>query len=218
MAKKAKLFNIKRLPMDLAKLIYLPSALFFRVKRLTPSGEKYKGILRGGAVVAANHTSFADPFIVGVTYWYRRLFFLVAEAVMVGKLRVAALTGAGAIKINRYETDLEAIKRSVQVLKEGQLLSVFPQGGIHKGEDVQADQMKSGVVLLALQADVPIIPMYIKPRKHWYHRYVVVIGEPIRPRDHITKKIPSTGDIQKLTSIVFEEMNRCAMHQPEEAL
>lgn len=218
MEKKAKLFNIKRLPMDLAKLVYLPTALFFRIKKLTPTGEKYKGRLRGGALIAANHTSFADPFIVGDTFWYRRLFFLVAEAVMVGKLRVAALTGAGAIKINRYETDLEAIKRSVQILKEGQLLSVFPQGSIHKNEGVEADQMKSGVVLLALQANVPIIPMYIQPRKHWYQRWVVVIGQPILPRDHITKKIPSTGDIANLTKIVFEEMNRCNLYRQEEVL
>lgn len=218
MGKKAKLFNIKRLPMDLAKLVYLPTALFFRIKKLTPTGEKYKGRLRGGALIAANHTSFADPFIVGDTFWYRRLFFLVAEAVMVGKLRVAALTGAGAIKINRYETDLEAIKRSVQILKEGQLLSVFPQGSIHKNEGVEADQMKSGVVLLALQANVPIIPMYIQPRKHWYQRWVVVIGQPILPRDYITKKIPSTGDIANLTKIVFEEMNRCNLYRQEEVL
>ncbi len=215
MRKKAKLLNIKRLPMDLAKFIYLFTAIFFRVKKLTPSGKKYKGFLRGGAVIAANHNSFADPFIVGVTFWYRRLFFMVAEAVMVGKFRVAALTGAGAIKINRYETDLESIKRSVQVLKEGQLLSVFPQGGIHKNEDVTVNQMKSGVALLALQADVPIIPMYIHPRKRWYHRYVVVIGQPVNPRDHITKKVPTTGDINNLTSVVFEEMNRCALHLSE---
>lgn len=218
MGKKARLFNIKRLPMDLAKLVYLPSALFYRVKRVTPSGKKHKGILRGGALIAANHTSFADPFIIGVTYWYRRLFFLVAEVVMVGKLRVALLKGAGAIKINRYETDLDAIKRSVTVLKEGQLLSVFPQGGIHKDEDVEADQMKSGVILLALQADVPIIPIYIQPRKHWYQRYVVVIGEPIRPREHIAKKIPTTGDITKLTNLLYEEMNKCAMHCAEETV
>ena len=218
MGKKARLFNIKRLPMDLAKLVYLPSALFYRVKRITPSGKKHKGILRGGALIAANHTSFADPFIIGVTYWYRRLFFLVAEVVMAGKLRVALLKGAGAIKINRYETDLDAIKQSVTVLKEGQLLSVFPQGGIHKDEDVEANQMKSGVILLALQADVPIIPMYIQPRKHWYQRYVVVIGEPIHPREHIAKKIPTTGDITKLTNLLYEEMNKCAMHCAEETV
>lgn len=218
MGKKARLFNIKRLPMDLAKLVYLPSALFYRVKRITPSGKKHKGILRGGALIAANHTSFADPFIIGVTYWYRRLFFLVAEVVMAGKLRVALLKGAGAIKINRYETDLDAIKQSVTVLKEGQLLSVFPQGGIHKDEDVEADQMKSGVILLALQADVPIIPMYIQPRKHWYQRYVVVIGEPIYPKAHLTKKVPTTGDITKLTNLLYEEMNKCAMHCAEETV
>lgn len=216
MQKKAKLWNIKRLPMDLAKLIYLPTALFFRVKKRTPSGEKYKGTLKGGALIAANHTSFADPFIVGVTFWYRRLFFLVAEAVMVGKLRVALLRGAGAIKINRYETDIDAIKQSVQVLKEGQLLSVFPQGGIRKDEEADMSHVKSGVVLLALQANVPVIPMYICPKKHWYNRYTVIIGESFDPRSVCTKKIPSTADIQNITNILLEKMNLCVPHSAEE--
>ena len=213
--RKARLWNFKRFPMDMAKLVYLPSALLFRIKRRTPDGKRIKGFLRGGALIAANHISFADPFIVGVTYWYRRMFFLVAEAVMVGKLRVALLTGAGAIKINRYETDIDAIKRSVQILKEGQLLAVFPQGSIRKDEDSDMTSVKSGVILLALQADVPIIPMHICPKKHWYSRYVVIVGDPIYPRDYCTKKIPSTGDIQKITNVLLEEMNRCVPHQPE---
>ena len=204
-------FRWKRLPMDMARLVCAPLLLVYRMKRLTPEGEKYRGRIRGGAIMAANHTSFADPFLVGVAVWYRRMFFLAAEIVMKGKLRSWLLGGVGAIRIDRNTTDVEAIRKSVSVLKEGHLLAVFPQGGITDGEEIQS--VKSGAVLIALQAGVPIVPMHIYPRKHWYNRQVVVIGNEVDPRKIIQKKFPSTADIEKVSQILVEEMNRCLVHQ-----
>lgn len=209
--KKTGLFRWKRLLMDIARLVCAPLLLVYRMKRLTPEGEKYRGRIRGGAIVAANHTSMADPFLVGVAVWYRRLFFLVAEVVMQGKLRSWLLKGVGAIRIDRNTADVEAIRNSVNVLKEGHLLAVFPQGGITAGEEVQT--LKSGAVLIALQAGVPIVPMHIYPRKHWYSQRVVVIGNEVDPRKIIQKKFPSTADIEKVSQVLMEEMNRCLVHQ-----
>jgi 1-acyl-sn-glycerol-3-phosphate acyltransferase len=95
----------------------------------------------------------------------------------------------------------------VALLKLGHVLSVFPQGQITKTEEV-AD-VKHGAVLMALQADVPIIPMYIKPNTKWYQAHDVVIGEPIYPKALCTKRIPSTADIQKISETLAAEMNRC---------
>lgn len=205
---KAKLFNIKLFPMDLARVVCALLPLLFRLKKVTPTGEKYREVLRGGAVIAANHTSFADPLVVGVTFWYRRMFFLVADVVMKGRVVSALLRGAGAIKIKREIADVEAIKKSVDVLKQGQLLTVFPQGRIVKDDDVE--NIKSGAVLMALQAGVPIIPMHIFKREHWYSRRKVVIGNAIDPKEICKKKMPTTNDIKEITDILMEEMSRCA--------
>lgn len=210
MQTKPKLFNIKRLPMDLARLVCAPLLLLYRMKRLTPTGKKYKGRIHGGAILAANHSGFSDPFLVGAALWYRRTFFLAAETVMKGKLRSWLLGGVGCIRIDRNEADIEAIRKSVGVLKEGHLLTVFPQGGITEGDDVQA--LKSGTVLIALQAGVPIVPMHIYPKKHWYSRRTVVIGNTINPKDYIQKKFPSTADIDRISQVLLEEMNRCKTH------
>ena len=126
--RKARLFDLRRLPQDMARLVCACLVPLYRMKRLTPEGEKYRGFLRGGAVVAANHSSFQDPFVVGVTFWYRRMFFLVAEIVMVGWLRRLLLKGVGAVEIDRNGADIEAIRKSVDILKRGHLLTVFPQG------------------------------------------------------------------------------------------
>lgn len=206
-----KRYNWKRIPMDIARFVCLPLLLLYRMKRVTPTGEPYKTRIRGGAILAANHTSFSDPFLVGVAVWYRRLFFLAAEIVMKGRLRSWLLKGVGAIRIDRYGADIEAIHQSIAVLKQGHLLAIFPQGNISKGDQVQS--LKSGVALLALQADVPIIPMHILPPKHWYSRRVVVIGQALDPKEYIQKKIPSTADIEAVTCKLMEEMNRCAVYQ-----
>lgn len=211
MEKKNRRYSWRLFAMDLARLVCVPLLLLYRMKRLTPEGKMYRGRIKGGAIMAANHTSFSDPFLVGVAVWYRRLFFLVAEVVMQGKLRAWLLGGVGAIRIDRNEADIEAIRRCVKVLKDGDLLAVFPQGGITAGEEIQS--VKSGAVLIALQAGVPIIPMHIYPRKHWYSRRVVVIGDPVDPKALIQKKFPSTADIERVSEKLMEEMNRCMAHQ-----
>lgn len=207
MANKAKLFDIKRFPQDMARLVCSVLLPVYRMKRLTPEGEKYRGRIKGGAIIAANHTSFEDPFLVGVAFWYRRMFFLAADVVMGSKFRAMLLRGVGVIEIKREIADIEAIRKVVDVLKQGRLLSVFPQGSIQ--EETAFESVKSGAVLMALQAGVPIIPMHIFPREHWYSRRKVVIGEAVDPKDHIKKKFPTTADIDHITTVLLNEMNRC---------
>ena len=210
---KSKLWDIRRLPMDLARLVCAPLPLILRIKRLTPEGQPYRGRLKGAAILAANHTAFTDPFVVACTFWYRRAFFLVAEVVMKPRLRAALLRGVGGIKVDRNKVDIEAIKQSVGVLKDGRLLIIFPQGGIADGG---VESVKAGTALIALQAGVPIIPMHIKPRAHWYSRQQVVIGDTIDPKDYCAKKMPSTADIQAITDVLMNEMRRCAGNDKED--
>lgn len=197
--------------MDIARFLCIPLLLLYRMKRLTPEGKPYKDRIQGGAIIAANHTSFSDPFPAAVSVWYRRTFFLVAEVVMQGKLRSLLLKGIGAIKIDRNAADIEAIHKCVSVLKDGHLLTVFPQGGIAADDQIQT--LKSGTVLIALQAAVPIVPIYICPKQHWYSRRVVIFGNPIDPKAIIQKKFPSTADIEQVSAQLLEEMNRCREHQ-----
>lgn len=200
-------FTFQLLAMDVARIVCIPLIAILRIKRYTPEGKKYSKKLVGGAIIAANHTAFIDPFVVGVTFWQRRLYFLAAEVVMQGKLRSFLLKGVGAIKIDRNSTDIEAIKKSIGVLKEGHPLLVFPQGGITKDDDVE--NIKSGAVLIALQAGVPIVPMHILPRSAWYKSRTVIIGNEINPQKFCTKKIPSTADINNITQALAEELDRC---------
>lgn len=204
---KARLFDIRHFPMDFARVNMALLPLIYRVRAKTPEGEKYRQKIRGGALIAANHYDFTDPLVLFITFWYRRVFFLAGELVMNGSLRSKLLAGLGAIRIDRNIADMEAIRRCVGLLKEGHILGIFPQGQITKTREVS--NVKHGAVLMALQAGVPIVPMYIEPQTKWYKGRDVVIGQPIYPNELCTKKIPSTADIQKISDTLAAEMNRC---------
>ena len=211
---KAKLFDLRLFPMDLARVLFSPLPLLYRVKLLTPTGEKYRHKIRGGAMVAGNHYDFYDPVVMFVAFWYRRVFFLAGELTMVQPVKRILLKGMGAIRIDRNIADMEATREAVRRMKEGHVLSIFPQGKLTKTEEITS--IKSGAVLMALQAGVPIYPMYIFQREKWYKPRVAVIGDPIYPQELCTKKIPTTGDIQKISDILMKEMNNCRLLRSKE--
>lgn len=195
------------LPMDIGRICCFFFPLIFRTKVYNLSGERDKEKLKGGALLAANHTSFSDPIIMGSSFWYRRMFFLVAEVVMSKKVRAYLLTKAGAIKIDRKASDIEAIRKSVSVLKAGKVLTIFPQGGISHEENV--DSVKSGAALIAMQANVPIVPVFFRKRKHWYNRQILVKGNPLRCSDICAKRFPSVDELNKIAEELRVRMNEC---------
>ncbi len=194
-------------PMDAGRLVCSPLLLIYRHRRLGTDGKPYRSKIKGGAIIAANHTSFADPFLVGSTFWYRRLFCLTAKEVMKNGLRSLLLKGMGCIKIDREKSDLAAIRTSIALLKQQKLLCIFPQGGIQ--QQTEREQIKAGMILIALQAGVPIVPCYTAKRPHWWNRQIVVIGEPICCRDVCKTPMPSVSEIQTLSQVVFDHMKEC---------
>ncbi len=201
---RAKLFNIKRLPMDMGRIVSLFMPLWFFLKKIYVNKNARKK-LRGNAIIAANHTCFTDPLMLGCAFWYRRMFFLAAEVVMQNKLTRNLLKGIGCIEINRNICDMNAIRKAVGVLKEGQILAVFPQGGIDREDNVQA--IKSGIVLIAMQAKAPIVPAYVYRKTRFTERNCVVIGEPIPAPG--SNGVSGMGDIQSYADYVLEKMNEC---------
>lgn len=196
--------KFKYLPMDIGRLVCSPLLLIYRAKRIKLNGEKYNKHLKGGAVIVSYHTDFADPFILGNCFWYRRFFFLTAKEVMGDKLREALLKGMGCIKIDREISDIDAIRKGIDLLKEGKILGVFPEGGIHKNDHV--DKIKGGAVLLALRAEVPIIPVYTQKRKNIFCRQLMVIGEPFYPSEICKRKFPSVADMEEASKELYNKM------------
>lgn len=206
--KQGKLFSWRLIPMDLARLVLLVLPLIFRFRRYDTTGAKYKKKIRGGALVVANHSSMLDPFLVWANLWYRRVSFLAAEAVMRNPVVAWLLRGCGCIKIDRNISDIEAVRKAVDVLKGERIVAMFPQGAITHDEEFS--QIKSGAILIALRAGVPIVPMYSNRKNTpWYRPTVVVMGEPMDCRDYCKKKMPSMSEIEAASAALLERLENC---------
>ena len=118
------------------------------------------------ALIVANHTSPTDPMLL----WYghargrpsavRPISFLMAK-------EMYELRGLGwfyramrAIPVARSGRDMAAVKNALTRLKSGELVGIFPEGGINQHPpDLRA--VNPGVAFLALSGDAPVYPVFI---------------------------------------------------------
>lgn len=200
--KKAKLFSLKYLFYDFTKITAaIPGLIAFRPKWIYTS-EKAKKFIRGGALVISNHNSFFDPIYLQFAIWYRR-HRCVAKADMFTGFGGTMLKLFRCLPIDRDNMNLTSFKEIIKSLKEGELVSMFPEGHINVSEK-DVDDFKSGMVLIAMQAGVPIVPVYIGQRKSVFNRMKYIIGEPIEVKKGL--KMTEMNEITRELQRREEEM------------
>lgn len=155
----------------------LPVLVWFRVKRIYETKNAKKHI-KGGALICANHISFTDPIVLNIATWYRRMSFVAATDLFSTKLKSWFFKNILCIPIDRQNIGVNSFKDIISALKEKRIVAIFPEGHINKTEET-FDYFKSGIVLMAMQAKVPIVPMVIIKREKWWQRQKVIVGEPI---------------------------------------
>ena len=99
---------------------------------------------------------------------------------------------------------MNSLRAIVSELKAGHVVSMFPEGHISEDENKQMGSFKSGMVLMAMQGKSPIIPIYIKPKEHFYSRVVMAIGEPVDVCSSLGKR-PSLSAIDGVSAIIKEK-------------
>lgn len=93
---------------------------------------------------------------------------------------------------------METLRTIVGHLKDGELVTMFPEGHLVMQNDAQMDSFKSGMVLMSVMSRKPIVPVYIEPRKSVWHRVHMVVGEPVDIAA-VYGPMPTLPDIEKIT-------------------
>ncbi len=150
----------------------LPGILWLRPKYVYQS-DKARCRIKGGALVVSNHVGFLDPVYLMGGIWYRRHHFICRKEFFDGWYRIF-FKGFHCIPIDRGSVGTSTIREITEHLKDGELVTMFPEGHLDGNM-----QFKAGMVLMAMQAQKPIVPVYIVPKKHFLSRLTLVIGEPI---------------------------------------
>jgi 1-acyl-sn-glycerol-3-phosphate acyltransferase len=146
----------------------------------------------GGAVVAINHTSYVDflPAALAAKARGRRMRFMIkaemAEVKPVGFL----IRHTGTIPVDRH-AGAGAYAAAVDSLRHGELVGVYPEATISRSFELK--DFKTGAVRMALEADVPIVPLIVwGAHRMWTKDHpktlgrkkfpvTVALGEPLAP-------------------------------------
>ncbi len=136
---------------------------------------------QGGYVVCSNHVSLIDVFALGASF-PRQLRFLAKSELFRIPILAPVIRSLGAVSVDRAGSDVKAIKRSIEIVKDGALFSVFPQGHRYPKVNPAETPIKNGIGMIAHRAQAGIIPVCIKMKNQKYclfRRTHVLIGKPI---------------------------------------
>lgn len=153
--------------------------LWFRPQRLYINNQAKKKI-KGGAMLVSNHVGFYDPVYIMISLNYRRHHFLATKELFSTKFKKFLFEKIFlCVSIDREKADTVAIKKVVELLKDGEAVTMFPEGRINTTDKDKVEMFKSGAILMALKSGKPIIPIYIHKRKNIFKRLTIVVGEPL---------------------------------------
>jgi len=133
---------------------------------------EYRGVENvpkyGGVIIAANHQTYIDPFWLSVPI-KRPTRYLAWSAAFRWPVVGRCLTWFGAWPLALEGSDPAAIRSSLQWLRNGGAVVIFPEGA-RSTMSGSLERFKAGAVRLALEAEVPILPVTIKGGNHVWPR------------------------------------------------
>jgi len=152
--------------------------LYFRMSRI---GREH--VPEGPVILASNHRSFLDPFVIA-TIARRPLYYVAKEELFRGRVISWLLNNLGAFPVRRGESDTDMLDTAKAILARGDAVLIFVEGTrIRPGA---LGRPRSGVGRLALETGAPVVPVAVigteAIRKGWRvrpHKVRIRVGAPL---------------------------------------
>src|SRR5207244_10302335 len=119
----------------------------------------------GPVIVAPNHKSFWDSFFVAAAT--RRHVRFMGKSELFKGLHGRMLVRLGAFPVRRGESDAEALETAREILRQGGLLALFPEGTRVRDPE-SLGSPRRGAARLALETGAPLIPCAISGTEHLF--------------------------------------------------
>ena len=187
---------------DFAKVTgILPALLFWRPKVHRPFGRER--LSKGPLIVVSNHNSFTNPVVLLLTIRKRHLNFMATTELMGNAPGRFVFRHFHLIPVDKDNFSMDTYYSLMNSLKEGNGAVIFPEGFVDTDEDM-VHPFKDGAMLMALKANVPVLPVYIGKRTSSFRRQHVIIGKLYRPGSDDGSKL-SMSRIRELTELLYQK-------------
>lgn len=116
--------------------------------------------LKGGAILAINHTSYFDFALAGTAALPTKRYvrFMAKKEIFDNKIAGPLMRGMHHINVDRSNGSASFVA-ALRSLKDGEIIGIFPEGTISTSFEIKG--LKSGAVRLAIGAGVPVIPTIV---------------------------------------------------------
>ena len=158
----------------------------------------------GAALVCPNHVHALDTVLV-VVHANRKINVLAKEELFKNAFLRFLAKVFGVYPVKQNSADLGAIKTSLKLLKNEELLLIYPEGtrnGIERGKP-----LKNGPMTIAIKAGVPIVPVGIKGTFKAFSKITINIGKPMDFNEY-KDKVNDKEVVTKLTQDLMKEIIR----------
>ena len=168
---------------------------------------------KGGYIIASNHVSNNDPPVVGITFRGKYTFMAKEELFQKSRIFAWLITKLGAFPVRRGAKDNSAIENALESLKHGRIFVIFPEGT--RSKDGELGKAKSGVTLIAAQAKVPVVPVFVKygPKK-FRRKIVICIGKAI-PAENFDVDISDRKMLKEISSRIMDNIAQLKENSPD---
>ncbi len=188
--------------MNFLRFLFYP--VHFLVYPYRLHGEKKVG--KGACIYFGNHYCIYDIFYPTRTT-REGVHFITKQSVLEQPVFNYWGMKIGAIGAMRDGSDVRTVMESIKVLKNGEKLSMFPEGTRNRSDGDEFLPFHGGAALLAIKTKSPVIPFVICNRPKPFHMTHVVFGAPYEFTEYYDRKVTSEEYAEadeKLKNLLYE--------------